>query len=80
MGGSHWTCLYVNVDEPFRFDSFGGASAKILLDQLPKPVTFHTYKIQKIRRKSCGIYRLYFSYLTKRMHFQNVFLKCILGQ
>ena len=41
MGGSPWTCFYVKNNESLYFDSFGGQPAKILLNQIPKPVLCH---------------------------------------
>ena len=54
MGGSHWTCYYIKDNKSFYFDSFGGAPDKFLLNQLPKPITYHNYKIQHINSKLCG--------------------------
>ena len=43
MGGSHWTAFYVENNKSYYFDSFGGQSDKILLEQLPKPIIYHYY-------------------------------------
>ena len=44
MGETHWTCFCVK-DKSFYLDSFGGQLDKFSLKQLPKPITFHNYKI-----------------------------------
>ena len=54
MGGSHWTCFIVKDNKSYYFDSFGGASDKYLLNQLPKPILYHNYKFQDIKSKLCG--------------------------
>ena len=41
MGGSHWTCFIVKDNKSYYFDSFGGQSDNFLLNQLPKPKTYH---------------------------------------
>ena len=63
MGGSHWTCFIVKKNKSYCFDSFGGQPDKFLLNQLPKPIIYHNYKIQSITSKLCGSYCLYFFYL-----------------
>ena len=73
MGGSHWTCFYIKDNKSFYYDSFGGSPDKFLLNQLPKPIIYHNYKIQDINSKLCGNC-LYF-YLTERMNYYDVFLK-----
>ena len=60
LGGTHWTFFIVKDKESYYFDSFGGASDKFLLYQLPKPIIYHSYKIQEINSKLCGSYCLYF--------------------
>ena len=54
MGGTHWTCFYIKDKKSYYFNSFGGQPDKILLNQLPKPITYHNYKIQDINSKLCG--------------------------
>ena len=56
MGGSHWTCFKVKDEESFFFDSFGGTPDKFLLNQLPKPIIYHNYKIHDISSQLCGSY------------------------
>ena len=60
MVGSHWTAFYVKNNKSFYFDNFGGQPDKFLLNQLPKPIINHNYKIQDIYSKLCGSYCLYF--------------------
>ena len=40
----------------FYFESFGGQPEKFLLNQLPKPRIYHSYKIQDINSNLCGSY------------------------
>ena len=74
MGGSHWTCFIVKDNKSYYFDSFGGAPDKFLLNQLPKPIIYHNYKIQDINSKLCGSYCLYFFYLIERMSYYDAIL------
>ena len=74
-GGSHWTCFIVKGNKSYYFDSFGGAPDKFLLNQLPKPIIYHNYKIQDINSKLCGSYCLYFFYLIERMNYYDAILK-----
>ena len=53
-GGTPWTCFRVKDNKSFYFDSFGGQPDKFLLNQLPKPLTYHNYKIQDVNSKLCG--------------------------
>ena len=68
-GGTHWTCFIVKDNKSFCFDGFGGQPDKFLLNQLPKPIIYHNYKIQDINSKLCGSYCLYFFYLIERMNY-----------
>ena len=56
QGGTHWTCFIVKDNKSCYFDSFGGAPDKFLLNQLPKPIIYHNYKIQDFYSKSCGVF------------------------
>ena len=60
QGGTHWTCFIVNDNKSYYFDSFGGQPDKFLLNQLPKPIVYHNYKIQAMNSRLCGSYCLYF--------------------
>ena len=75
MGGTHWTCFIVKDNKSFYFDSFGGQPDKYLLNQLPKPIIYHKYKIQDINSKLCGPYVLYFFYLFQKMNYYDTILK-----
>ena len=74
-GGSHWTCFIVKDKKSYFFDSFGGAPDRFLLNQLPKPIIYHNYKIQDINSQLCGSYSLYFFYLIERMTYYDTVLK-----
>ena len=67
QGGSHWTCFYIGVNKSYYFDSFGGAPDKFLVNQLPKPILYHNYKIQDINSKLRGSNCLYYFYLIERI-------------
>ena len=77
MWGSHWTCSIVKDNKSYYFDSFGGQPDKFLLNQLPKPIINHNYKIQDINSKLCGSYCLYFFCLIERMNYYDVVLKLV---
>ena len=76
-GGTHWTCFIVKDNTSYYFDSFGGQPDKILLNQLPKPIIYHNYKIQDINSKFCGSYCLYFFYLIGRIDYYDAILKLV---
>ena len=75
MGGSHWTCFIVIDNISYYFDSFGGAPDKFLLNQLPKPLTYHNYKIQDKNSKLCGGYCLFFFHSIERMIYYDTISK-----
>ena len=77
QGGSHWTCFIVKDNKSYYFDSFGRAPDQFLLNQLPKPILYHNYKIQDINSKLCGSYCLYFFYLIERMNYYDTILKFV---
>ena len=74
-GGTHWCAFYVKVTN--YFDSFGGHPDKFLLNQFPKPLIYHNYKIQDINSKLCGSYSLYFFYLIERINYYDTILKLV---
>ena len=77
MGGTHWTYFIIKHNKSFYFDSFGGQPNKILLNQLPKPIIYHNYKIQDINSRLCGSYCLYFIYsIERRNYYDTTFKKC----
>ena len=75
QGGTHWCAFYVKDKKSYYFDSFEGNPDKFLLNQLPKPIIFHNYKIQDINSFLCGSYCLYFFYLVERMSYYDAILK-----
>ena len=75
LNGTHWTCFIVKDNISYYFDSFGGQPDKFLLNQLPKPIIYHNYKIQDINSKICGSFCLYFFYLIERMNYYDTILK-----
>ena len=77
QGGTHWTCFYIKDNKSYYFDSFGGTPDKFLLNQLPKPIIYHNYKIQDINSQLCGSYCLYFFYLIERMNYYDTILKLV---
>ena len=76
-GGSHWTCFIVKDNKSYYFHSFGGAPDKFLLNQLPKPIIYHNYKIQDINSRLRGSYCFYFFYLIERMNYYDSILKLV---
>ena len=75
MGGTHWVRFIIKDNKSFYFDSFGGQPDKFLLNQLPKPIRYHNYKIQDINSKLCGSYWLYYFFLIERMSYYDTILK-----
>ena len=43
QGGIHCTCFYIKDNKSFYFDSFGGPPDKLLLNQLPKRITYQNF-------------------------------------
>ena len=77
QGGTQWTCFYIKDKKLYYSDSSGGQLDKFLLNQLPKPIICHNYKIQDINSKLCGSYCLYFFYLIKRLNYYDTILKLV---
>ena len=75
QNGTHWVAFVVKDNKSYYFDSYGGTPDKFLLNQLPKPIIYHNYKIQDIYSKLCGSYCLYFFYLIERMKYYDAVLK-----
>ena len=78
LNGTHWTCFIVKDNKSFYFDSFGGQPDEFLLNQLSKPIKYHTYKNQDIHSKLCGSFCLYFFNLIKRMNYYDTILKLVI--
>ena len=76
-GGTHGTCFIKKENESYYFDSFGGAPDKFLLNQLPKPIIYHFYKVQSLYSKLCGSYWLYFCFLIERMNYYDAIFKML---
>ena len=75
LGGTHWTCFTVKDKKSKFFDNFGGQTDKFLLNQSPKTITYHNYKIQDMKFTTCGSFSLNFFYLIERMTCYDTFLK-----
>ena len=74
--GTHWTCFIVKDSKSYYFDSLvGGTPDKCLLNQLPKPIIYHNYKIQDINSKLYGSYCFYIFYLIERLKYYDTILK-----
>ena len=56
MGGTHWCVVYVRNNKCFYRDNFGGQPDKFSLNELPKPLLYHNYKIQDINSNICASY------------------------
>ena len=78
MGGTHWNCVYIKVNKSLYFDSFGSLYDRVLLNQLPKPITFHICIIQDSDSRTFCSYSLYFCYLIERIDHYNAVLKIFL--
>ena len=65
----------IGHNKSYYFDSFGGQPDNFLLNQLPKPILYHNYKIQDRSSKLCGSFCLYFFYLFERMNYYDAILK-----
>ena len=77
QGGTHWTCFIVKDNKSIYFYSFGGQPDKFLLNQLPKPIIYHNFKIQDINSFLCGRFCLYFFYLIERLNYYDAILKLV---
>ena len=73
--GTRWTCFIVKDKKSHYLDTFGGQLDKFLLNQLPKPIIYHNYKIQDINSRLCRSCCLYFFYLIERMNYYETILK-----
>ena len=56
QGGTHWTFFTVRDKKSYYFRSFGRALDRFLLNQIPKPITYHNYRNQDINFQICGSY------------------------
>lgn len=72
--GTHWV-LYINN---YYFDSYGSPPPEKLQEQLPKPIIYSTYFIQREENDNrCASYCLYILYqiLVNKISFENSVLK-----
>ena len=75
VGGNYRTCFYIKDNKSYYFDSFGSQPDKFLLNLIPIPIIYHSYKIQDTNSKLCGSYCLYFFYFIERMKYYDTILK-----
>ena len=73
------TCFIVKDNKSYCFGGFGGQPDIFLLNQLPKPIIYHNYKIQGINSKLCGPYCIYIFYLTEKLKYYDTMLKLVFG-
>ena len=66
---------YLNITNPSNLTRLQANLIEFLLDQLPKPITYHNYKFQYRKSKLCGSYSLYFFCLIERMNYYDTTLK-----
>ena len=76
---THWNCFIKKDHKSYYFDSFGGQPHEFLLNQLPRPLTYHNYGTQDINSKLCSGYCLYFFYLIERINSYDFVLKMCFG-
>ena len=74
-GGSHPCAFYVKDNKSYYFDSFGGHPDIFLLNQIPKPILYHNFKIQYLISEICGSICLYFFYLIEKLNYYDAILK-----
>lgn len=64
--GSHWTCLFIEKDDCFYFDSFAAPPEDVLINKLKghcKNLIYNDYfQFQDISEQLCGIYCIVFLY------------------
>ena len=75
MGGTHWTCCYMEDIESLYFDLVGWPPDNFYFIFLPKAITFCSYNTQVMYTCLCGTYSLYFFHLIERMDAYNTVLK-----
>ena len=69
VGGSLWKCFIIGENKSFCIDNFGIQPDKFLLNQLPKRIIYHNWKIQDTNSELSGSYYLYFFYLIEKMNY-----------
>lgn len=64
--GSHWTCLFIEKNDCFYFDSFAAAPEDVLINKLKghcKNLIYNDYfQFQGIDELLCGVYCIIFLY------------------
>ena len=75
MNGTQWTCFIMKGNKSNYFLSFGVQLDTFLLNEKPKPITYHNYKYQDTNSNLCGSYCLYFMYLIETMKYFDAILK-----
>ena len=75
QGGTHWTSFIVKDKKHSTLTRLEVSQIIFFLNQLPKPILYHNYKIQDIYSQLCGSYCLYFFYLIERMKYYDTILK-----
>ena len=68
QGHTHWNCFIVKDNQSYYFDSFGVQPDNFLINQLPKPIINHKYKIQDVYSEFCGSFCLFFFYSIERLN------------
>lgn len=79
--GTHWTCLYIENENAFYFDSFAGAPEDIIIKKLKKNkvknLIYNDYfQMQDIEETLCGIWCILFLYymtFSKKTHLMDRF-------
>ena len=59
----------------YYFGSFGDPVDTFLLQQLPKPITFHSYEVRDINNRLCSVFCLDVLHLIERIDPYNAVLK-----
>lgn len=67
IGGTHWTCFYIENSEAFYFDSYSGAPEDEVISWLEKnnvkTLIYNDYfQMQRLEETLCGIYCILFLY------------------
>ena len=80
MGSIHWTCFNMKDNISSYIDSPGSFLDEFLLQQLPKPITFQSWRVRGRKRDLCVVYCSFFAYLIKRLDYRNAVLKIFFGE
>ena len=66
LTGTHWTSLYLEDKKSYFLVLFGRPPDNSLLDELPKPLSYHRFDDQTFNSRFFGTFCLYF-YLIELM-------------